>query len=246
MERKADTEDRDEGIRAALMQMKGPEIPEGFTNSVLEEARGRREVKSTLAWKIAVPSLATAVLLFVFLGPPFVTNENGSELSSSVGPEKKIAVGQPSPQKSPMEVPPEFSGKAVEFGKDTAISGPNPIPADDETEIRRDAVKPAPQVRLGGGKSPSSDPSMGGGEIKPEIILSILGIDGVFDEGGWKVKSVTTNSIAAKAGVKAGDVIESVNDLKLSRESVFLRSLSADRLLVRRGGTRITLRLDGK
>lgn len=246
MERKTDSEDRDEAIRTVLMQMKGPEIPEGFTNSVLEEARTRRGRKSTLAWKIAVPSLATAVLLFIFLGMPFVTNEDGVDLSSSVVPEKTIVDDQPSPQDKPMEIPPEFAGKAVEFGNDAKTSGPNPIPGDDETEIRRDAVKPAPQVRLGGGKSPSSDPSMGGGEIKPEIILSILGIDGVFDEGGWKVKSVSTNSIAAKAGVKAGDVIESVNDLKLSREGVFLRSLSADRLSVRRGSTRITLRLDGK
>jgi membrane-associated protease RseP (regulator of RpoE activity) len=244
MDRNTESEEKTDPLRSAMLRMNGCEVPDGFTNEVLEKARAKRIGGLSFGFKIAVPAFAAAAALVVFLGLPRFGGEQTPDLASTSDAPQVAGVDTQSSKSRSAEVPP-YADTAS--GIQATIPGPNgnPIPAEKETEIRVDAVKPAPQVRLGGGKAPSSDPSMGAGEIKPELILSILGVDAVYENGGWKVESVTANSIAAKAGVRTGDVIEAVNDIALSNSSVFLRSFSAERLRVRRGSARVTLSLSG-
>jgi hypothetical protein len=240
MENRKNPNEENEEVRGLLRGIGHPSVPDGFTANVLEESRRRQRRFSFLDIRIVVPATAALVLLFVFLG------FQGSN------PEQKMVVMnstsvEPSAQ-SYEETPAESQEEAVTpFRKLDDSENPfnvNPVPPPDETEISREAVKPPTQVRLGSGAGRAvPNPAMTSGSINPETILSILGIDAEPSSNGWVVKSVSSQSVADKAGVKNGDLIEAVNDVPLGGNGVILRSLSIDRLVVRRAGQRITLQL---
>lgn len=75
-------------------------------------------------------------------------------------------------------------------------------------------------------------------------MLGMLGIAASCSAAGCRVGSVVTNSIAEKSGVKAGDVIESIDGRSLLGSASFSGSFSATNLRVRRDGsiTNIALR----
>lgn len=66
-------------------------------------------------------------------------------------------------------------------------------------------------------------------------VLGILGITADFANGGWKVRSVVENSVAARAGVRAADVIEAIDGQMIKGDS-----------LVRGDAKTFTVRRDGK
>jgi len=247
MEKMTETEEQDEQLRDVLRGSKDFKVPDGFVNGVFEKAEARRSKPFSIGYRFAIPAVAVAALLVIFLGLPFFSSKDGMEIADKglVNPKNPPSRSMTS-KPNPVIVQPGTVNDNPTLNAPSVAQGQNPIPADEETEVRTEAVKPAPQVRLGAGaKGSSSNPSMGGSAIKPELILSILGVDCEFEDNGWKVKSVTSQSVAAKAGVKAGDVIEAINNVALTKDGVFLRSLSVDRLVVRRADARLTLRLGG-
>ncbi len=105
-----------------------------------------------------------------------------------------------------------------------------------------DAVKPA--------QSPSVTP---GPEIKPGPetkgtpageILTKIGVNALFGEGGWKADSVSPNTAAAKAGVKAGDIIESVDDQDLTDLGSVAKPATGKKLKVKRDGKSVEIVID--
>jgi len=242
-----ETEEKDERLREVLRDSKDFKVPDGFVNGVFEKAEARRSKSFSIGYRFAIPAVAVTALIIAFLGMPFFSGNKAPEVADKgLVDIPNQSVPNASPQSNPTIVEPNALEGNPTLKNPSNAQSQNPIPDDEETELRTEAVKPAPQVRLGAGaKSSSSNPSVGGAAIKPEIILSILGVDCEFEDNGWKVKSVTPQSVASKAGVKVGDVIEAVNDVALTKDGVFLRSLSVDRVVVRRAGARSTLRLAG-
>jgi hypothetical protein len=237
-----ETEEKDERLRELLRDSKDFRVPDGFVNGVFEKAEARRSKSFSFGYRFGIPAVAAMALLVAFLGSSLFSGNEAPEVADKGA----VDIPNPSPQSNPAILDSDTLNGNPTLKTPSITQGTNPIPADEETEVRTEAVKPAPQVRLGAGaKSSGSNPSVGGAAIKPEIILSILGVDCDFEDNGWKVKSVTPQSVASKAGVKAGDVIEAVNDVALTKDGVFLRSLSVDRIVVRRSGARSTLRLAG-
>ena len=81
--------------------------------------------------------------------------------------------------------------------------------------------------------------SVGGvGSSVPEL-LQILGISAGFANGGWKVRSITANTSAHKAGIVAGDVIEAIDGKVLTPNTRF--SGEAKSIRVRRNGKVVDL-----
>lgn len=79
--------------------------------------------------------------------------------------------------------------------------------------------------------------------ISIEQIAEFMGIEMVYENGKRKVKSVTSNSPADRAGVKVGDVIEELNGKKLSGEEIRFKSIEAKSLTVLRASERIEINL---
>jgi C-terminal processing protease CtpA/Prc len=69
----------------------------------------------------------------------------------------------------------------------------------------------------------------------------MLGIDADFGSNGWKVRSVSANSVASRGKVQAGDIIEAIDGQELKGKS--LPKGTATTVTVRRDGKTINLNL---
>jgi hypothetical protein len=76
-------------------------------------------------------------------------------------------------------------------------------------------------------------------------LLSFMGIEGERSEAGWKVKSAAAGGIAEHSGVKAGDVIEAVDDRPLTDGSP-VSGFTFKSVQVLRNGTRVRVQLRNK
>lgn len=77
-------------------------------------------------------------------------------------------------------------------------------------------------------------------------VLSIMGISADFENGKWKVKSVSANSVGENSGVKANDVIEAIDEQTLSTETVFTKIVDGKTMTITRNGEKSQLRLRAK
>ena len=72
-------------------------------------------------------------------------------------------------------------------------------------------------------------------QIPTKDVLNLFGVSGSLGESGWKVESVTADTLAARSGVKAGDVIEAINDQALTEKMTIKGKFNGKSLRVRRG-----------
>lgn len=74
-------------------------------------------------------------------------------------------------------------------------------------------------------------------------LLSPLGVEVVAENGKWKVKTVSQNSAAERSGLKADDIIETLDGKKLSGSSVPGRKIEVKKLGVKRGDAQVEINL---
>ncbi|MGB7068992.1 MAG: hypothetical protein WBD22_05815 [Pyrinomonadaceae bacterium] len=140
---------------------------------------------------------------------------------NDLGPAKSVTVSNRNsrPASVPRRTVREKSGGSF----DTAIEDIAPIlPRGIQTEGGR-VVDTAPSA------PPQSHPV--------GRILSQIGIDAEQTETGWKVRSIAAKSLAARAGVAAGDVIEAIGDNSVAGNSALTGTVKADKITLRRNGT---------
>lgn len=77
-------------------------------------------------------------------------------------------------------------------------------------------------------------------------VLSAVGISCDFGAAGCEVSSVAANSIAARAGLKTGDIVDAIDDKTVNAQTVFRGSFTGKTLHVLRDGKRLSLGLGGK
>lgn len=76
-------------------------------------------------------------------------------------------------------------------------------------------------------------------------LFPILGIDALYDNG-WKVRAVKVNGMADHAGVKAGDILEAIDETQLGKDAVFKSGFNGKVVKVRRDGKVLELPLQNK
>lgn len=76
-----------------------------------------------------------------------------------------------------------------------------------------------------------------------EQILSRLDMETVVENGNRKVQSLKQNGIAARSGVKTGDVVEAIDGRELSAEPTGVKPIEGKTLTVRRGAAKIQITL---
>ncbi len=72
------------------------------------------------------------------------------------------------------------------------------------------------------------------GKVFAKDVLNLLGVDVVYSATGWKVASVADNSAAQRAGVRAGDVVEAINDQPVGEKTNFKGSFTTKNMRVKR------------
>lgn len=81
------------------------------------------------------------------------------------------------------------------------------------------------------------------GQIAVRAVLEIVGIKADFADHGWKVKSVDSNSVAERSGVKSGDLIEAINGLPVTDGTQFSGRFIGKNLRVNRDGKTVEIDL---
>lgn len=74
--------------------------------------------------------------------------------------------------------------------------------------------------------------------------LDFIGIQTEFVGGKLRVKNVRENTMADKSGIKAGDLIEAIDDTKITPSETMLKSNSVRKIIVSRGGKVLELNLN--
>jgi hypothetical protein len=77
-------------------------------------------------------------------------------------------------------------------------------------------------------------------------VLSISGIKADLENGKWRVRSVTANSLGENSGVKENDIIEAIDNQPLSAETVFNKTISGEILVITRNGVKSRIKLRSK
>lgn len=79
--------------------------------------------------------------------------------------------------------------------------------------------------------------------IAAKDIFSPIGIDASYSASSWKVNVVRPNTIAERSGLKAGDVVESINGQSLTEKTSFPSPFSGKSIGVRRDGKIVQIEL---
>ena len=83
-------------------------------------------------------------------------------------------------------------------------------------------------------------------QIPVNDVLSINGIRANFENGKWKVKSVTANSVGESSGVRENDIIEAIDNQPLSGETINGKNFSGKTITVTRNGKKSQIELRNK
>lgn len=82
--------------------------------------------------------------------------------------------------------------------------------------------------------------------IPAKDVISQFGVETVYSESGWRVISVKGDSIAEKAGLKSGDIVEAINDQALTEKTTFRGQFAGKSMRLKRDGASVTIDLNKK
>lgn len=83
-------------------------------------------------------------------------------------------------------------------------------------------------------------------DFEAQSLLNTLGVETVLENGSIKIKSLPQNSPAARFGLKSGDVIESINDQKISNGKIRGKRVDMKKIGVKRGAETVQIDLQVK
>ena len=154
--------------------------------------------------------------------PPVVTAAAPAETKAGASlPIREVATRaqakRPVPRKPAVDDS-RGSGSYVEAASNTR----NPLPGADNPVVKPEEVKGTPA-----------------GEV-----LKRIGVEALFGESGWKANNVSPNTAAAKAGVQAGDIIESVDDQEMTDLGSVAKPAKGKKLKVKRDGKSVEIVID--
>lgn len=243
-------------ISKTLGELSRVSAPASFEQDVLREIRTRAAVAQTprFQWlKIAVPAGALAVLAAFFGMSGFwageiptiaVVNEHKLERPSldPVGSGSNIAGNG---------VAVSTSGTNVNAkGSNSQTTAENPAASSEEANRSTTlAVEPADAPKrpkgLTGDSSTVTDRRGVDGTRKVRLIeiVEMLGVRVAFQNGTYVAVGISETGPAKTAGVRAGDVIEAVNDVSLSDTATLSGQNDVRSIRIRRDGRSITLKL---
>lgn len=135
----------------------------------------------------------------------------------------------------PVQEPQTVRSVAV---RNTVPKAPVSTPAADEASF--DVSAPIPKTLSPDEATPKPSATVRQGDPAGEV-LKRIGINALFGESGWKAESVSPDTAAAKAGVRAGDVIQSVDEQPLSDLGSVAKPAKGKKVTVLRDGRSVEI-----
>ncbi|HUF03769.1 MAG TPA: hypothetical protein VMM38_06295 [Aridibacter sp.] len=250
--------DREKGLSELLKMAPAVELPSDFDRSLMNKIENRRRGGSSVSFLrpgFLVPVSAAAVLLAV-LAITFALFQGQTPPETADTADESIPVNSSAddggPSTSGSETFPssdELAGPVVNASPERAgTPRPNGESADqrkdDEERFEgrsRDLAAGTPESIIppffDGTPKAVPDPAPAR-RFSPGELLAEIGIEARFEQGGWKVLSVRQESIGARAGVRNGDLITSLDGRALTDAPI---EGGGKNLLVVRGSRELTL-----
>lgn len=169
--------------------------------------------------------------------PEIVSTRSGAAGEKIKNSQKPFDAGSPIVAGKSIKKPtPVISSKE----SDANIQGSSRTSASTSSRfIAPPGINPNQAVKI----SPNAD---GDKSLTVAEVLSQLGIDAVFTNANWTVKSVRQNSLAQRSGVRAADVVEAIDGEKLTDKPLKNKTVEGRKLMVARGSEKIEISLDGQ
>ncbi|CAN5231702.1 hypothetical protein BH20ACI2_BH20ACI2_00230 [soil metagenome] len=250
----------EEKISQLLSSLPRVEAPGDFGFRVKARIADGRPAQSSATWLPTAVKAAVPLGLAVFVGGYFaltsfyIPNDPVAPLAAveNARPEpvsirEQPIVAQTQPPVVINDVSDGTQGPSVYRERETTVKTSalkRPVNRKTATDNRDSGsyVEAASDAR---NPSPAADPAS-----KPEAvvkgtpageILTRIGVNALFGESGWKAESVSPNTAAARAGVKAGDVIEAVDDQELTDLGSVGKPVTGKKLRVNREGKSVEI-----
>ena len=226
--------DEREPVRELLGSLKRVEAPANFDFGVKARiAAGKPAEKRGFHIPVLV-GYAMPLVLLLLVGAYFGFNAFYSTKDANV-PVVAVAPTTAAPQLPPpsIEVVPVPAPEQI-----AAVKKPEAITAPGVLSVKKPVVVPVTRPDGGSFDEGSSVPRKiyRNTLIPAKDVLTLLGAKGAFGENGWKVDAATTNSLAERSGVKAGDVIEAINDQTVTEKTTLKSRSGIKSVRVRRDG----------
>ena len=255
----------DRNVAEALGAMPRISAPADFNHKV----RGRiaeRSQHSGQGWRILVPAFAAVFL--VALGAVLYLGVLNSANVTDVPPIAEAPAQAPMPPpatpstQSDAPAPPEVASAVsndASIPNESAAERPVPKRQPARTEDVEEAPPGGSIDRAGSPVNTSPDrpvnsnvavPEMrppgfdAPGEVEANEVLSLMGLKGNFQPEGFLVSSAEASGAAARAGVRVGDLVESLDGKKIEPETRFASGSEIRTIGVKRNGERLTLRIN--
>ncbi|MFL6373528.1 MAG: PDZ domain-containing protein [Pyrinomonadaceae bacterium] len=223
------------------------DAPGDFETRVRSRIVARSEERPSSIWRpIWIGVAAVAVLGFGgYLGIRSLNTNSVAPASTQVT--NTVTTGAPPNTKAPQVAVPAPTA-APQIIPDTLAAGKQP--RDTKTvestqqggsidEASKDAHRLLPKT-VDPPQRRTGDSSGLGGQIPVTMIFEAIGVHAGWN-GNWQVNSVDANTVAAKSGVRAGDIIEALNGQPVGEKTSFKAFVSGKSVRVRRDGAVIDL-----
>ena len=260
----------DERLREMCRTLKKVEAPKDFDFKLKARIANANptdfQPRFGFAFRYALPAL---LLIFVFAllaynGGFLSSNDKPFVVDSSTTPPNpalpqnsmvsSLSTPEPNPNANAAVLPANpNSSKVLETEVDVSKSQRTQIERnrksknDDSGRSEDKSWKKAPDIRPKGFEQnivpQELQPDEKTNPISVKDVLLINGINADFENGKWKVKSVTTNGVGEASGVKANDVIESIDDQPLAAETSFNKVVKGKTVTVTRNGEKLQIKL---
>lgn len=247
-------------LLGALPQVSAPNDFEFRVSARIASARSAAKPRGLFgALRIAVPAAAllavTATALF--LNPYWGTTEPVSTPAEVAVAERPAENPASIPQRETTDIPPTTfasNGPALEPAKrmplnDQLASARSSGPSNDDpagtsfVESGTQGEKIYPRGINPNVDSQPTSPNARQAGIAIRDVLSQLGISFTPTANGLRINSIAANSLAARSGLNAGDVIESLNGQRVLADTMLYGAFTARRIVVHRDGKTIELSL---
>jgi membrane-associated protease RseP (regulator of RpoE activity) len=265
------TDPGDEKIIQLLSALPRVEAPGDFGFRVKAGIAQGKPASGTSLWMPTAVKAALPLMLLVLVGGYFAVTTLYTTIDTPASvvamQEEAIAPAADIQDRAPVQAqetvveqssPPTFTARVPDIpGQQPSMSGPAQTVVDQASTKKRSSRNLAPpdgsrskeeaalitrELSKANDTVPAPETSAKG-ERAGEV-LTRIGINALFGESGWKAESVSPNTAAAKAGVKAGDIIESVDDQKMNDLGSVARPAKGKKLRVLREGKSVDIVID--
>lgn len=256
----------DRQVAAMLNALPRVDAPADFDHKVRGRIAARRQPSGS-GWRIFVPAFAAVFLValgaVLYLGvlssadvtdvPPIAEASTPAPVSNRV-PEPSVQLPEPtevastvnedtpapndrvtervaSPQRRPERRP--QTPEQINDGGSVDRAG-SPVTSNPDRPVNSNVS--VPDMRPPGFE--------GGGQVDSSEVLSLMGLKGNFQADGFLVSNAEASGAAARAGVRAGDVVESLDGKKIEPETRFASGSAIRTISVRRGDARLVLSIN--